>query len=258
MQRYIMGSSYLMETIFVIISIIALSIIEFIFFYNMYIPNVNIRTDIQFDYSGELTTNFSLINKQWIHNNTLNINYPDSSYPLSSQQYYDVLLHGTVSNIYDKTLILPINTTMVSQDGMILAYAVSSFVLPYRNYIIKLCRDILYIIPTLIGWSKQETKVSTTLLRDYYEDSINLIDSVKIDILSKGIDIYDMEIEFVSHLKGIKYYIYYWFWTSMCIIISFLIVLQSIIGILFYIYHKYAKTKVVRKKSVRQFSKAST
>jgi len=189
------------------ISIIFLSMAEYIFFYNMYIPNVNIKSKIDFDYSIEPKANFSLINRQWLYDETLNINYPEYSYPLSSLNSYDILLHATVANIYDKTLVLPIKTRLTTENGLLLGKSISSFILPYRNYILKLIRDVLYVFPTLIGWSNQETRVSTYLLKGYYEDSINRISHIEIDITSKGVDIYDTEIEFISCLTVIRCFV---------------------------------------------------
>ena len=244
LYRFMFVIGIVIAALGVLMGTFLVGVAQYSFGYWLVMPAMHIENPVYFDYGsigptqGPNATVF-LHGRQWEpseHTRDIYINEPTS---LLANMGYDIYLQVLIPNsqVNARIGLFQCSTKVFSIDDVLLAKSTRPVTMPYLHPVLNYARRFLLLIPLLLGIVREDREIILPLMEHFIEHPNHASYSLQIS-LSRPVQVAKARVYFATQLKGVRYFLYHWFFASMFafVLTSMSIQLLFVLIVVYYIY----------------------
>lgn len=228
--------------IFIISTSLGLAIITYWSFYWYYIPKIyhTLPVDFQFGnypiHKDVLPYAQIMLLKNQFDQDPFDCSAVASNRLLSQNQYYDFSLELTIpdSNIHNQLGMIMVETKFITCSNMTIWTSRQPYLFPYRSFLHDLMIFFKRFVLLYFGWCEEIVNIAIPLTRKHIidQDQLSPISMIHITLSNPSLQFYAATLQIDARFKGLQYFMYYWFFTSSTVAITFLFVFNIVVWLI--------------------------
>ncbi|KJE91969.1 hypothetical protein CAOG_009617 [Capsaspora owczarzaki ATCC 30864] len=150
---------------------------------------------------------------------------------LSRSQGYDVsvVLDLPDSDVNRQLGMFMIGVSFLSAEGVSVRNASRPCVLRYRSDLLRTMHTLVFAIPLLLGITDQHQSMSVPIFEQMHDNPHHPITSVVVSVSKPLLQVYSATLRIDAHFIGLRYWMYWWPFTTGSILICWLFVLLLVL-----------------------------
>ncbi|KAF9571322.1 Berardinelli-Seip congenital lipodystrophy 2 (seipin) [Mortierella alpina] len=153
---------------------------------------------------------------------------------LRADQAYDIsvnlLVPASERNVEIGNFMVVV--TLLRADGKVVRSSSRPAILTYQSTPLKLMRTAWKAVPLVLEWSKEDQVIKVPLIENFVEDSLNPVTSALVSISTPELQVYRSTIHIDAHFQGLRYFMYYWKFTTALVFMGVFVFWEIIFSII--------------------------
>lgn len=139
---------------------------------------------------------------------------PESEYNVLAGNF---MLHGSLLN-----------------NELVLAANARPLILEYRSPLYRAIHTLFWSAPMLAGFARQSQTLKSRVFDGHVESLAAPLTSMRLEIDNPGLQIYSASVSFGARFTGLRYLMYYWFFSTAFVVCGLLFLAQSVASLIVY------------------------
>lgn len=242
---------FVVALLFVFLLFVA--VLVYVLFYWNYIPKVSHSLPVYFDFPSE-----GIQKKLPVA--VIPLKLPGSDYKvLSSGQLYDISLKMTLPESNRNLDLSNFMVELLGQDSQNITINIAKrpALLHHKTPLARYITTLWRIVPLLLGFFPEKQELELPLLENFVETGA---DWFLVRLSNPSVQVYGASLQIDAHFQGLRFFMYYWFFSTAGVIISIIMFWETLLAFIFFkllqnLYQQnYKKLKVLENAAQRATS----